>query len=110
MNINDLTIAQAKEIAGMFPQHVTYSDEPKHLGMQIVVLDRGYIYVGDVTDFGDHIIVGAAKNIRIWGTAKGLGELRSGPTARTIADYAGTVQAPKHAVILLIAVDEGSWV
>ena len=75
-------------------------------GFAIVVLDRGFVYVGDVTLDVDWCVIRNAKNIRIWGTTKGLGELVNGPTSQTVLDDVGTVRAPMRAVISLI---EAKW-
>ena len=77
--------------------------------MQIVVLDRGFVYVGWVRRKDDFLIIENAKNIRYWGTKNGLGELVTGPTKDTKLDVAGTVRAPLRAVISMIDVDEESW-
>ena len=44
-------------------------------GFAIVVLDRGFVYVGDVQISDNWCVVSNAKNIRCWGTSRGLGEL-----------------------------------
>jgi len=76
---------------------------------QIVVLDRGFVYVGDVTLDGDFVLIKNAKNLRVWGTTKGLGELRQGPLSGTKLDDVGTVRAPLRALISLIDVDAAKW-
>jgi hypothetical protein len=76
---------------------------------KIVVLDRGFVYVGAVKIENDFIIITNAKNIRIWGTTKGLGELVSGPLSKTVTDRVGTVRAPMRALISLIDVESGKW-
>ena len=78
-------------------------------GVAIVVLDRGFVYVGDVTIEDDWCIIQRASNIRVWGTTKGLGELVSGPTSTTKLDRVGTVRAPMRAVISVIDVDSAKW-
>jgi hypothetical protein len=80
--------------------------------IKIVVLDRGFVYVGrvDLDDLdGDFCVIRNAKNIRIWGTTKGLGELVNGPLSGTKLDLVGTVRAPMRAVISLIDVNGASW-
>lgn len=72
---------------------------PKSLGQNIVVLDRGFVYVGDVTIDGDFVNITNAKNIRYWGTKNGLGELTKGPLPETKLDPIGEVKAPLRAVI-----------
>ena len=75
----------------------------KKLGKQIAVLDRGFVYVGEVTVDGEFVTIAQARNIRRWGTTKGLGQLaESGPTATTVLDSAGEVTVPLKAVIHLI--------
>ena len=76
---------------------------------KIVVLDRGFVYVGSVKWAGDFLIISDAKNIRIWGTTKGLGELVSGPLPKTVLDKVGTVRVPLHALIHIIDVEQGKW-
>ena len=56
---------------------------------QIVVLDRGFVYVGDVALDGDWVVVANAKNIRVWGTSKGLGQLALGNQGQQLGFYAG---------------------
>ena len=80
--------------------------------IKIVVLDRGFVYVGQVTEpetENGMIIIKNAKNIRQWGTTKGLGELVSGPLANTKLDNVGTVRAPSRALISLIDVEQARW-
>ena len=72
---------------------------------RIIVADRGWIFVGDCTDEADgSVTIRNAKNIRRWGTTKGLGELANGPTDETTTDDYGTV---KTVAIVTIAVTEG---
>lgn len=74
----------------------------KDIGIQIVVLKQGFVYVGQVSHSDNLCIIDNAKNLRVWGTKKGLGELRHGPLNSTIADECGVVTAPMHAVIHFI--------
>ena len=77
-------------------------------GTQIVVLDRGFVYVGNVTIDGDKVKIADAKNIRRWGTTAGLGQLANGPIAgKTVADPAGEVIAPLKSVIHFIKCNQG---
>ena len=68
----------------------------------IVVLDRGFVYVGKTRVDGDFVEITNARCIRTWGTSKGLGELRDGPKESTKLDDAGAVIAPMRAVIHFI--------
>ncbi len=54
---------------------------------QIVVLQHGWVIVGDVTQNGDYLTIDNASVIRVWGTTKGLGEIANdGPTSKTKID------------------------
>lgn len=77
--------------------------------IKIVVADRGFVYVGVVDESESFVTLRNAKNIRVWGTTKGLGELVNGPLANTILDSVGTVRIPMRAVISLIDVEQSKW-
>jgi len=84
---------------------------PKHqqqeIGeVRIIVADRGWVFVGNCTDEdnGD-VTIRNCRNIRQWGTTRGLGELVNGPTGKTVLDDYGTVRTRP---IVTIAV-EGGW-
>ncbi|GIK50323.1 MAG: hypothetical protein BroJett013_30200 [Alphaproteobacteria bacterium] len=78
--------------------------------VSIVVLERAFVYVGEVERDGDEITIRNAKNIRRWGTTKGLGQLAlHGPQPRTALDDAGTVRAPLSAVIHTIDCEAAAW-
>ena len=68
--------------------------ETKPIGeVRIIVADRGWVFVGNCQDNEDgSVTITNAKNIRLWGTTNGLGELANGPTSATKADYCGTVR------------------
>jgi len=76
----------------------------------IVVLDRGFVYVGDTCHDGEWCVITGARNIRYWGTERGLGQLAlEGPTEKTKLDAVGTVRAPARAVISLIETEAKLW-
>lgn len=59
---------------------------------RIIVGDRGWVFVGDCIDMeGGKVEIRNARNIRCWGTTKGLGELADGPTSSTKYDDYGTI-------------------
>ena len=76
---------------------------------QIVVLQRGWVVIGDVNKVDDMLVIENASVIRRWGTSKGLGELVGGPTKDTVLDKAGTITAHQLAVVLTIDVDAEKW-
>lgn len=71
-------------------------------GQHLVVLDRGFVYVGEVRRDGDLLCITNARNVRKWGTENGLGELRTGPRPSTVLDVCGEVLVPWRAVQHLI--------
>ena len=77
--------------------------------IKIVVADRGFVYIGIVSESADFVTVNRCHNIRVWGTTKGLGELVNGPTSATKTDLVGTVKIPMRAVISIINVDNSKW-
>ena len=77
--------------------------------IKIAVLDRGFVYIGHCDLDENWLIITSAKNIRNWGTSKGLGELVNGPLKDTVLDPAGTVRVPMRALIHLIDVSQSKW-
>lgn len=79
-------------------------------GFGIAVLDRGFVYVGDLEHDGDWLTISNACNVRYWGTERGLGQLAlKGPTDKTKLDAVGTVRVPARAVISLIDTEAAQW-
>lgn len=91
---------------------ITYirQPDPAESVKRIVVLQRGWVVVGDMRQDGPQITVTDASVIRIWGTTKGLGEIAAGgPTRSTVLDPCGTVRAHELAVIMTIDCDPEKW-
>jgi len=71
---------------------------------QIMVCDRGFVYVGKATLYAGDLPSGGfwrlenARNIRVWGTSKGLGQLKDGPTQSTKLDDVGEIVIPAATV------------
>jgi hypothetical protein len=82
----------------------------KTLGLQIIVLDRGFVYIGNVTVEDDFVRIDKAKNARVWGTET-LGKLAlDGPSKESSKlDDAGVVIAPLRAVIHFIECNTEKW-
>lgn len=78
--------------------------------IQIVIAQRGWVFVGEVSEEGDKVIIKKAKNIRRWGTTKGLGEIAmGGPTAHTVLDDMGTVTLHVLTIVARIDCNGGKW-
>ena len=79
--------------------------------MQIVITDGRWNLVG-VASYDpetDELLIVDAAVIRRWGTTKGIGELRHGPTKDTVLDFEGTCRIPRGAVLRRIEVDTDAW-
>lgn len=103
MNIEDMTIGQAREIAAILSGK-TSGPELDVSGFRIAVLDRGFVFVGhcDSKTKPGILIITKCRNIRYWGTKNGLGELRDGPLKETKLDEVGTVEVPAKSLIFTI--------
>ena len=78
---------------------------------RIVVLQRGWVAVGDYSQDGHQCRLDNASIIRRWGTTAGLGELAAtGPTDKTILDPAGTLRFHELAVITTFDTDAAKWI
>jgi hypothetical protein len=78
-------------------------------GFHIVVLDKGFVYVGNLSWDGGWGTIKDARNIRYWGTTKGLGQLRKGPTKKTKLDDSGDVIFPFQMLVLCIPTKASLW-
>ena len=85
--------------------------EKKYGGdVKIVILQRGWIYVGRFKKLDNMMCeLNQASCIRIWGTTKGLAELKDGPTSSTKLDYAGKVTFHILTTIGIIDCDGDAW-
>jgi len=77
--------------------------------VRIVILQRGWVYVGRWNRDGDDCTLTNALNIRRWGTEKGLGELVEGPRPDTILDSAGTVRFHILGMVASLDAKESMW-
>lgn len=69
-------------------------------GYAIVIADRSWVFVGNVEIDDKYCKITNAKNIRRWGTTKGLGEIAiNGPTDNTVLDDYGTVTLPITSIV-----------
>jgi hypothetical protein len=105
-DIENLTIDQLKKALASTQQeaHDECCIAPEPISTHIVVLDRGFIYVGNPewSDDKTFLTLTNCRNIRAWGTTKGLGELTTGPLSQTKLDEVGVIIIPTRAIIHLI--------
>lgn len=114
MNIDELTIGELKKIAalaGNLNGASCASAKPEHADghKQIVVLQRGWVMVGDFYQSGDECRLENASVIRQWGTTKGLGELVNGPLKDTKLDPCGTARFNALTIVHRLDVNGEKW-
>lgn len=111
MMIDELTIGEAKQLARMFGAQQEEDCRLAQDGeMVIVVLQRGWVVVGDYSQNGSVGRLEDAKVIRVWGTSDGLGELASdGPLSNTILDPCPPVKFHIREVVMVMEVNEYAW-
>ena len=76
---------------------------------RIVILQRGWVFVGRYCQSGESRWLEGASCVRIWGTKKGLGELVNGPTASTVLDPCGRVDFHALTEVASIRVNPEKW-
>lgn len=112
MNVDEITIGQARELSQMFGGSDTKmpSTATKDHGVQIVALQRGWIVVGHVFQNGSDFRIENAAIVRRWGTTNGLGELaEQGPLAETVLDDCPAVMAHELTIVLRMSCDRDKW-
>ena len=78
--------------------------------IKIVILQRGWIYVGKFERNGNDCKLHKASCIRTWGTTKGLQELVNGVTSKTVLDKCeGIVEFDWLTVVHTISVNSEKW-
>lgn len=83
----------------------------EHTGdIKIVILQRGWVYIGRFERSGTDCKLHNASCIRTWGTTKGLQELVNGATSSTKLDKCdGVVEFDWLTVIHTITVNQAKW-
>mgnify|MGYP001355551318 FL=1 len=78
--------------------------------IKIVVLQRGWVYIGRFERNGNDCKLHNAYNIRSWGTTRGLPELVNGATSSTKLDKCeGIVEFDWLTVVHTITVNKSAW-
>lgn len=110
INIDQLTVGELKELTRLACVTKHKTKKEKRHGLQVCVLQRGWVYIGDVTQLGDEYTIQNGACIRRWGTTKGLGQIaKDGPTANTELEPCPTVRFHEVGKILMIAACEDKW-
>jgi hypothetical protein len=92
--------------------HENYDVTPQGSKVKIIVLQRGWVVVGEYSQTATEGTLTNAATIRVWGTTKGLGELaEDGPTSSTKLDKAGTIRFERLTTVLVLDVkDSDKWI
>ena len=78
--------------------------------IQLVIAQRGWLFVGDVDRNADEVTIRRAYCVRRWGTTAGIGELAlKGPLPNTVLEPTGTVRIHVLAVVAFIDCEEKNW-
>lgn len=76
----------------------------------ILILQRGWVVVGELYKEGSYFILENSSVIRSWGTTKGIGEIaENGPTEKTILDKCRTVKAHELTLVAMIECNQKKW-
>lgn len=104
--INELTINGIEYI-----RKDSITEQKQYDGdIKIVVLQRGWVYIGRFERIGNDCKLHNAFNIRTWGTTKGLPELVNGATKDTKLDKCeGIVEFDWLTVVCTITVNKSKW-
>lgn len=109
MNLDEITLGEAKQLATMF-NGGPVSNKEEDLGIQIVILQRGWVFVGHLYRVGSECRLEDASVVRVWGTENGLGEIaKNGPTSKTKLDPTPTVYFHRLTTIATIACEAKKW-
>lgn len=78
--------------------------------IKIVILQRGWVFIGKFSQEGQNCKLENAHNIRRWGTSEGLGELAlKGKQSETKLDKVGTVSFHELTTVAVLDCDENVW-
>lgn len=111
MNVNELKVGEAKELASLFSGKKSAKKVIADGGVRICVLQRGWVVVGRYSQNGSECKLTDANVIRTWGTSKGLGEIAmAGPTSSTKLDPCPDVYFHELVGIFQMQCAESKWV
>lgn len=107
MNLGNLTWGEIKQLKDLFTNKSLITE---NWGKQIVILQRGWVAIGDLTKKGCYMELDNAYIIRRWGTTGGLGQLaKEGKQENTELESTPRMKFHELTVISLIEVDANKW-
>ncbi|MCP3873370.1 MAG: hypothetical protein GY699_09485 [Desulfobacteraceae bacterium] len=99
-----------KEITRLLTGEKKENLQLENQGKKILILQRGWIVVGDVKKEGNYFYSENTNVIRSWGTTKGIGEIAlNGPTSNTKLDPCGDLSVHELAVVGIINCVSEKW-
>ena len=103
----ELSLNDLRELLCDTGANVPTSKGTENHGYCIAVLDKGFVYVGDVKTNADYIYISNAKNVRKWTGGHGLSwYAKNGFDKDITLDESGDVKAPfgelEHLIICTV--------
>ena len=79
--------------------------------IKIVVIERGFVYVGRVEEDGEtcDVTIHGARSLIRWGSSQHLGELVNGPLESTKLGAPCTVLVRQQQIVYMIEVNNAVW-
>ena len=122
MDLEKLTIKEAKEKLKEVTQlHALFNtkesetcsaeNEEVNHGWSIVILDKGFMYIGELITDGEWLTINDPSNIRYYESGKGLlWHAKNGPEKMTLDKYeGGQIKAPYSELKHFIPTNKGIW-
>ena len=113
VNLDDLTLGEVKKL-----KYILGAEAPKipedcceeSKGPHIVILQRGWVFVGNLFRIGQDYRLENAYCVRNWGATKGLGEIAlNGPTDKTVLDESPQVSIHELTVVAFLQCEAKKW-
>lgn len=80
------------------------------MSKQIVILQRGWVVVGDFSQSGSECSIKDGAVVRRWGTSKGLGELAvEGPQPNTVLDPIPLMKFHELTIVARLECNSNAW-
>ncbi len=85
--------------------------DTQNLGLQIVAVDNGFVFVGQTVVNGEWVEMYESSNVRRYGTTKGLPQLAAeGPLRETQLDpIAGLLKFPLARLVFVMECNKDAW-
>ena len=79
--------------------------------IKIVVIERGFVYVGrvEIDSESDDVTIRGARSLIRWGSSQHLGELVNGPLQNTKLGATCVVLVRQQQIVHMIGVDQDGW-